>query len=57
MLWTSNRSFDCSIKEKWKTILDKRYLLYKLETKLYHSYILTCLGKCYYEIGSFDDSL
>lgn len=27
------------------------------ETKIYHSHILTLLGKCYLEIGSYDDAL
>lgn len=27
------------------------------DTKTYHAHILTLLGKCYYEIGSYDDAL
>lgn len=27
------------------------------ETKLYHSYMLTTLSRCYFEINSYDDAL
>jgi tetratricopeptide (TPR) repeat protein len=27
------------------------------ETKIYHSYVLTTLSKCYYEIASYEDAL
>lgn len=28
-----------------------------LDTKVYHAHILTLLGRCYYEIGSYEDAL
>ena len=29
----------------------------KIETKIYHSYMLTTLSRCYYEIASYEDAL